>query len=299
MTAPGLVNWDAVPERRVEAGDIAFRRRRLGAAAGSVRIGCSLYAVDAGARQMPLHEHGDEEEIFFVLEGDGLAVHGDSACEVHAGDTIAHPSGTGGHTLIAGRGGLRLLAFASGTDTSLTWLPRAGVMWAGPRWVPLDAPHPFGAEAAAGPLEPPPPGPRPENVVALAAVDPGSFPGAEVRALGHCAGAVRSGLNHVTLPAGGSGAPAHCHALEEELFVVLDGDGTLRLGADEHPLRGGDVIARPPSTGVPHSLRAGGGGLTYLAYGTRVAGDSVYYPELGKVRLRGLGVVLDVPPSPH
>src|SRR5450755_671189 len=295
MTAPGLVNWDDVPERRVEAGDIAFRRRRLGAAAGSFRIGCSLYAVDSGARQMPLHEHGDEEEIFFVLEGDGLSMHGDDACEIRAGDTIAHPPQTSAHTLIAGPAGLRLLAFASGTDTSLTWLPRAGVMWAGPRWVPLDAPHPFQAEAAAGPLEPPAPGPRPENVVAIGDVDTGSFPGAEVRALGHCAGALRSGLNHVTLPAGGSGAPAHCHALEEELFVVLDGDGTLRLGEDEHLLRAGDVIARPPSTGVAHSLRAGDGGLVYLAYGTRVAGDSVYYPELGKVRLRGLGVVLDVP----
>ncbi len=295
MPALGLVNWDEIPERRVEAGDIAFRRRRLGAAAGSARIGCSLYAVDAGARQMPLHEHGDEEEIFFVLEGDGLSVHGDGSCEIRAGDTIAHPPETGAHTLIAGPAGLRLLAFASGTDTSLTWLPRAGVMWAGPRWVPLDSPHPFKAEAAAGPLTPPPPGPRPENVVALGDVDTGPFPGAEVRALGHAGGALRSGLNHVTLAAGGSGAPAHCHALEEELFIMLEGDGTLRLGADEHPIRAGDVIARPPATGVAHSLRAGDGGLTYLAYGTRVAGDSVYYPELGKVRLRGLGVLLDVP----
>jgi hypothetical protein len=46
---------------------------------------------------------------------------------------------------------------------------------------------------------------------------------------------------------------------------------------------------------VPHSIRAGADGITYLAYGTRVAGDSVYYPEQGKIRLRGLGVEIDAP----
>jgi uncharacterized cupin superfamily protein len=94
---------------------------------------------------------------------------------------------------------------------------------------------------------------------------------------------------------GAAGAPHHCHALEEELFYVLEGSGTLRLGEqEEHPIRGGDVICRPPSTGVAHSITAGDAGISYLVYGTRVPGDSVYYPELGKVRLRGLGVTLDV-----
>ncbi|MGH2870000.1 MAG: cupin domain-containing protein, partial [Solirubrobacteraceae bacterium] len=89
-------------------------------------------------------------------------------------------------------------------------------------------------------------------------------------------------------------APPHCHALEEELFLVLAGDGSLALGDAEHPLSSGDVIARPPGTGVAHAITAGESGLTYLAYGTRVPGDSVYYPEAGQVRLRGLGVTIDV-----
>ncbi len=145
-----------------------------------------------------------------------------------------------------------------------------------------------------GPLERPEPGPRPANVVALADVDPGPFSQLTLRAIGRAAGAGKAGLNHVTLPPGVEGAPLHCHALEEELFVVLEGSGTLRLGEDEHPLRAGDVVARPPSTGVAHHLRAGDQGLIYLIYGTREPGDSVYYPELGKVRLRGLGVMIDV-----
>ena len=35
--------------------------------------------------------------------------------------------------------------------------------------------------------------------------------------------------------------------------------------------------------------------VAFLVYGTREPGDTTYYPELGKVSLRGLGVTLEVP----
>ncbi|HEY2258381.1 MAG TPA: cupin domain-containing protein [Solirubrobacteraceae bacterium] len=291
---PPIVNLDAVEVREVAAGDIRFARRRLGAAAGCRRIGASHYTVPAGARQMPVHVHGDEEEIFHVLGGSGISWQGSGGCTVGPGDTVVQRPGQEPHTFLAGAAGLELLAFGSGSDTSITYLPRAKVMWCGPRWVPIDSVHPFKAEAQAGPLEAGEPGRRPDNVVALADVDTGPFPGVEVRALGNAGGAVKAGLNRVTLPSGASGAPPHCHALEEELFVVLEGAGTLALGDLREPLRVGDVVARPPSTGVAHSLTAGEAGLTYLAYGTREPGDTAYYPAAGKVRLRGLGVTIDV-----
>ena len=87
--------------------------------------------------------------------------------------------------------------------------------------------------------------PRPANVVGLDEVGNGDFEGIEIRAVGEAAGAVKAGLNHVTLPAGTSGAPPHVHSLEEELFYVLAGSGTLTLGADEHRLTAGDIVARP------------------------------------------------------
>ncbi|MHB8657394.1 MAG: cupin domain-containing protein [Solirubrobacteraceae bacterium] len=290
----GPVNLDEIREQAVEHGDIAFARRRLGRAAGTERIGASLYSVAPGARQMPVHQHGDEEEIFHIVAGDGLVWQDGSACAAGPGDTVVHPPRGMAHTFLAGEQGLELIAFGTGSDTGITWLPRAGVMWCGPRWVPLDAPHPFEAEAAAGPLERPAPGERPGNVIALEQAAPTKPDGAEVRALGRMAGARLSGLNHVVLPGGRFGAPSHCHALEEELFLILEGAGTLWLASEPHALRSGDVVARPPGTGVPHSLQAGDEGLTYLAFGTRVAGDSVFYPAAGKVRLRGLGVSIDV-----
>jgi len=126
--------------------------------------------------------------------------------------------------------------------------------------------------------------------------------GGRVRTLGMAAASRATGLNHVALAAGESGAPAHCHSLEEELFVVLAGGGSVTLrgrgvGAanEEHPLRAGDVVSRPPGSGVAHELKAGEEGLTYLVYGTREAGDMCFYPDSGRVSFRGLGIALSSP----
>ena len=132
----------------------------------------------------------------------------------------------------------------------------------------------------------------PGNVVVLGGCDARSLTG--WRSLGRAAGAIKAGLNLVTLAPGERGTQPHCHALEEELFYVLAGSGALLLGGEEYPLdaRG---CGRPSAVdGGAHSLRAGDEGLTYLVYGTSEPGDSVFYPESGKVRLRGLGVTLDV-----
>jgi uncharacterized cupin superfamily protein len=246
---------------------------------------------------MPVHVHGDEEEIFYVLGGVGLSWQRETSCVVGPGDVVVHPPQRDPHTFLAGDDGLELLAFASGSDTEITYLPRARVMWCGPRWVPVDSPHPFAAEAKAGELARPEPTDRPPNVVRTEDIEPVLLGGGQIRTVGRAGGSSKAGLNHVTLAPGAPGAPAHVHALEEELFYVLDGSGTVALGDQEHPLRAGDVIARPPSTGVAHSIIAGEQGLTYLVYGTRVPGDSVYYPQTGKVRMRGLGVTIDVQAS--
>jgi uncharacterized cupin superfamily protein len=54
------------------------------------------------------------------------------------------------------------------------------------------------------------------------------------------------------------------------------------------------VVSRPPGTRIAHSFRAGDDGLVYLAYGTRVPDDVVYYPRTEEIRLRGVGVTLPV-----
>jgi uncharacterized cupin superfamily protein len=275
--------------------------RDLGREAGTRAVGLRRIEVEEGHFSTPAHEHGADEEIFFVLDGDGLLWQDGDTFGVRRGDFIVHRPKRGPHTLRGGPGGLDVLVFGQRLDPSLTALPRAGVAWSFPRWVELaDGDTPFAREAAAGPPECPPPQPeRPPNIVALADV-PTILDG-RARPGGKAAGAVATGLNHVVLSAEEMGAPAHCHSQEEELFVVLDGSGVLELwprgeqSAEARPLKTGDVISRPPGTGVAHAFRAGAHGMTYLAYGTREPSDMCFYPQSGRVSLRGLGIALRSP----
>lgn len=112
-----------------------------------------------------------------------------------------------------------------------------------------------------------------------------------VRNLGLAAGSQVTGLRQIELEPGKMGYPPHCHAAEEEIFVVLAGEGTLFLGDEEHAVRRGHLLGRPAGTGVAHAFVAGDSGLTYLAYGTREPNDITYYPRSGKVSFRGVGVI--------
>ncbi len=87
------------------------------------------------------------------------------------------------------------------------------------------------------------------------------------------------------------GPPPHCHSGEEELFFVLDGEGAVLLGDEEHAVSRGHVVSRPPGTRIAHAFRAGETGLSYLAFSSREPSDIAYYPRSGKVYLRGVGVM--------
>jgi uncharacterized cupin superfamily protein len=294
-----VTHIDDVPARERAHGDIRATRQLLGRAAGATEIGCSRWRIPAGARNAPAHVHADEEEIFHVLDGAGFAWHEGRAYRIGAGDTIVARVDEGAHTLFGGP--LDVLAFGEGSETHLTWLPRAGVMWAGPRWLPLDGPHPFEAEAALGPLERPRPEPeRPPWIAGFDDVEVERIRHGATdvtrRRLGAAGGARRSGLNHLVIAPGAESHPPHCHSAEEELFLVRAGDGVLRLGDDELPVRPGHLVLRPAATGVAHSWLAGSGGLTLLAYGQWRKEDACFYPRSAKVSSRGLGLVYRVEP---
>jgi uncharacterized cupin superfamily protein len=289
-----VIHSDEVEPRIFDGTQLRGTGRRLGAAAGSDRAGLSRYRIAAGERAMPVHVHADEEELFYVLSGEGLSWQDGRAYPVHAGDCILHLPGADPHTILGAGDGLDVLAFSNGSDTGLTWLPRARAWWNGPHWLPHDGPNPFDAEEAAGPLEvPEPETERPPTIAALDAVPAEDFTGggdvaAVRRDLGDALGSRRTGVGHLTVAAGALSSPPHCHAAEEEIFFVLDGEGALLLGDEEHAVRAGSVVARPPGTGVPHAFRAGDAPLTLLAFGTREPNDIVFFPRSGKVGLRGI-----------
>jgi len=292
-----LAHWDEVEGEHFERGHIAATWTDLGSAAGSVTVGVHRIRIDPGKWSTPAHAEGTEEEIFYVLAGSGLSWQDGRVCEVAADDCLVHLAKAEAHTLRAGPGGLDVLAFGQRAHPTMTHLPRAGIAWLGRTWVDVGrGGHPFEQEAAVGEPEVAAPSGRPSSIVAtveVPQVERGS--GGDVlrlaRDLGRAAGSAHTGLRHVTVPAGKLGAPPHCHSAEEEIFVVLDGDGALLLGDEEHPVRAGSVVARPAASRVAHSLRAGAGGLVYLAYGTREPNDITYYPRSGKISFRGVGVI--------
>jgi uncharacterized cupin superfamily protein len=245
--------------------------------------------------------HADEEEHFYVLAGSGLSWQDGWTYRVQAGDLLVHPAQGAAHTIVGGDDALDVLAFGTGSDTGMTWLPRARAWWMGPHWLPDDAPNPFAQEAAAGPLELPEPEPgRPPHSASIADTPPGrtETPGYREtwRTLGEAAGSSLAGLNYNELEPGQMPCPQHIHSAEEECFVVLAGGGEALLGDETYPLRPGSVLWRPPASGVGHGLRAGPSGMTYLGFGTRRRGEWVYYPRSKKVSVRGSGVMFRVEP---
>ena len=125
-----------------------------------------------------------------------------------------------------------------------------------------------------------------------------------MRDLGRAAGSIKTGIRLFDVRPGMLLNPPHCHSAEEEIFVVLDGEGTLELWPhlrfggerEEHPVTRGTSsrVRREPVE--PHTFHAGRRGLSVLAYGTRDPRDITYYPRSGKVSIRGLGLIgrLDV-----
>jgi uncharacterized cupin superfamily protein len=302
----GIAHFDAAPSREYELGHLRGRWTMLGEAAGCVRIGVRRIEVPAGGWSTPAHEHGRQEEIFYVLAGQGLSWQAGRVAEVGPGDCIVYLGGRGAHTLHALEP-LDVLAFGPRDRDEAMGFPRLGLSLIGRRAVEsvpgaIDgAPVQFVREAETGPPElPDRPGPRPATIVNTEVVPPIRFGRDRVTAmrrnLGRAAGSLATGLQHVELPPGRESSPQHCHSMEEELFVILDGDGVLVLGEEESPVAPGSVVSRPAGTGVAHMLRAGGSGLTYLAYGTRELGDVCYYPRSNKLSFRGLGVVARIEP---
>jgi uncharacterized cupin superfamily protein len=299
-----LTHWDDVEPRRRAAGHLAGTWRDLGSAVGTRGVGVQRVEVDPGHWSTPAHVEGASEEIFYVLAGTGLSWQDGAVYEIGAGDCLVHLPHREAHTLRAGPDGLTYLTYGHRASHGNTVLPRAGVAWMYPGFVGVttigEGRHPYNREAEVGEPEVGELSPRPASIANVRDVDPWVDEHSESliadRDLGGAVGSVRTGISHVTIPAGRMGYPPHCHSAEEELFVVLDGEGRLLLGEDEYALRPGSVVGRPPGSRIAHAFRAGAADFVYLAYGTREPNDIVYYPRSGKVSLRGVGVMGRIEP---
>jgi uncharacterized cupin superfamily protein len=103
--------------------------------------------------------------------------------------------------------------------------------------------------------------------------------------LGERLGLTKLGLNLTQVNPGRTAYPFHSHRANDELFYVIAGEGTLRLGERRLPVKAGDVIGCP--VGGPESahqlINTGGVPLRYLSISTNIDPDICEYPDSGKV----------------
>jgi uncharacterized cupin superfamily protein len=240
----------------------------LAQAAGAIDVSVRRVELAAGAEAAPYRP--GTEEIVYIVSGSGWS----GEQPVRAADVVVRPVPHEAETLSAGDDSLTALIFATPAQ-----------------------PPPFHSGE-----------PEPSRVLNLDAAE-SSYEGEAGRwvRFARQAGAVHAGVNYGHLEGGHAGAPPHCHSADEELFVMLEGEGTLELWPspalvadgmerEQHEIRAGHVISRPPSSAISHSMLAGMAGLTFLAYGTRRPNDVCYYPRSNKIYWRGLGLIARLEP---
>jgi len=89
------------------------------------------------------------------------------------------------------------------------------------------------------------------------------------------------------VPPGKRAWPFHNHPAKEEMFLVLQGSGEVRIGEARYPIRTGDVIACPAGgRETAHQIiNIGTGELRYLAVSTQHRLELAQYPDSGKFAL--------------
>jgi uncharacterized cupin superfamily protein len=292
-----VTHWDDLETSHHELGPMDARWRT----ASGVKLGMSRIEVAPGKQSTPAHEHTAEEELFYVLGGDGLWWQDGATTAIGAGDVCFAKPRTGGHTVIGGDEGIDVLAFGPRHEIEVTHLPRPGVLRiGGVATVRAETKHQWFFEAEAGPVERAEPGERPAHVIRATDIPHVTVdrPGWEQvhRHISAHVGATTTGMSLFAVGPNAKSFPFHCHSAEEELFVVLDGEGTLRLGDERHPLRRGSIVSRPAGTRIAHQFIAGDRAMTVLAYSNVEPNDLAFHPDSNKVKLRGLNVMMRVEP---
>ncbi len=107
---------------------------------------------------------------------------------------------------------------------------------------------------------------------------------AKLGLIGKALGTLKIGINVTVVPAGKRAWPRHYHYANDELFIVLEGTGTLRYGDHRHQLRAGDVVHIAAGTGIPFQIQnTSATELKYLALSTLLHPDVFVYPDSDKI----------------
>jgi uncharacterized cupin superfamily protein len=89
-----VINIDELKLEAFEQGEkFAARYARIGPQIGAKDLGYSYDVVPAGKISCPLHSHRAEEEMFFIVKGEGMLRYGNETRKIREGDFICCPTG--------------------------------------------------------------------------------------------------------------------------------------------------------------------------------------------------------------
>ncbi len=101
--------------------------------------------------------------------------------------------------------------------------------------------------------------------------------------LGEGTAAKKLGISIDIVAPGMRSCPYHSHYAREEAFVVLEGEGTLRVAGERLALRVGDIAFIPPGPDYPHQIiNTSSAPLKYLSISTLDSPEVVLYPDSDK-----------------
>jgi uncharacterized cupin superfamily protein len=90
------------------------------------------------------------------------------------------------------------------------------------------------------------------------------------------------------LAPGKRGCPYHLHHAQEEMFIVIEGHGTLRVAGEMLPLKPGDVAFIPAGPEYPHQIiNTSDAPLKFLSISTMEVPEICEYPDSGKYLAEG------------
>ena len=123
------VEFDDVEEN----GLYTSKRGAIGRHLGARLLGYNLTVLPPGKAQCPFHSHRGEEEMFFILEGEGELRFGTDRHPIRPHDVIACPTGGAdvAHQIInTGTRDLRYLAVSNRCDVDICEYPDSGKLMA-------------------------------------------------------------------------------------------------------------------------------------------------------------------------
>ncbi|MFO0727514.1 MAG: cupin domain-containing protein [Myxococcota bacterium] len=115
--------------------------------------------------------------------------------------------------------------------------------------------------------------------------------GCRLGLVGDKIGAKKLGYNLTVILPGKAAWPCHAHMVNEEMFLILEGEGEVRIGPERYPIKTGDVIACPPGGAetAHQMINTSTKDLRVLAVSTKLVPEVVEYPDSNKT---GVAVVV-------